>query len=102
MFVQTTVPSTFWAAPSMLRVAAPGGGLPLAASVADVTALVAELAAVFAVSVAELAFSEADLSLEQPAKPPTTIAALPTATTSARFTTVLLRCGDPSASTDLQ
>src|SRR6185312_13226927 len=56
----------------METLAAPGGGLPLAASVADVAALVAELIAVFAVSVAELAFSEADLSLEQPVSPPIT------------------------------
>jgi len=61
----------------METLAAPGGGLPLAASVADVAALVAELIAVFAVSVAELAFSEADLSLEQPVSPPITIAGTP-------------------------
>ena len=72
----------------METLAAPGGGLPLAASVADVAALVAELIAVFAVSVAELAFSEADLSLEQPVSPPITIAVHPTATTNARSTTL--------------
>src|SRR4029079_7876276 len=76
----------------METLAAPGGGLPLAASVADVAALVAELIAVFAVSVAELAFSEADLSLEQPVRPPITIAVHPTATTNARSTTLSPLC----------
>src|SRR6476660_8293655 len=76
----------------METLAAPGGGLALAASVADVAALVAELIAVFAVSVAELAFSEADLSLEQPVSPPITIAVHPTATTNARSTTLSPLC----------
>src|SRR4029079_5306759 len=76
----------------METLAAPGGGLPLAASVADVAALVAELIAVFAVSGAELAFSEADLSLEQPVSPPITIAVHPTATTNARSTTLSPLC----------
>ena len=80
----------------METLAAPGGGLPLAASVADVAALVAELIAVFAVSVAELAFSEADLSLEQPVSPPITIAVHPTATTNARSPTLSPLCCNPS------
>src|SRR6476620_2920616 len=85
----------------METLAAPGGGLPLAASVADVAALVAELIAVFAVSVADLAFSEADLSLEQPVSP-ITIAVHPTATTNARSTTLSPLCCNPSSSPDLQ
>src|SRR4029079_8683483 len=76
----------------METLAAPGGGLPLAASVADVAALVAELIAVFAVSVAELAFSAADLSLVQAVRLSIPISVVPTATTNARSTTLSPLC----------
>jgi hypothetical protein len=78
----------FWSAPSMVTLVAPDAAVALAVAV--------PLADAVAVAVPDaLELDVEDLSLEQPAKPPTTITAPQAATNRARFTTVLLLCCDP-------